>query len=192
MKKEPNFLVSFKYTFNLFLIMEEPKQIFKETTEWFSLMGCKCNKFLGSATIQTIRSHLAKKGFNISQRNVYIQNIPNELDLLILDKGVNNKMLVYEPEEVLAILEIKFRGSFGKSSIESLKKVYEHIKQIDNIPCLYVTLLEGKTYKNKITKENSGWNTFDIFYYKGDIMKGKKEDTGDWYKLIKYIQKIYG
>jgi hypothetical protein len=171
--------------------MEEPKAIFRDILEWGSLMGCNCKKLLGAATAQTIRMHLIKHGFNVSQRNVYIKGIPNEFDLLLLKRGVSNHMLIYPPDEILAVFEVKFRGSFGRPTIDGLIDVCKKIKDANRkISCLYITVLEGKTYKNKVTYANSGWNTFEMFYYKGDIVTGPKEDTKDWYKLLKYIKKI--
>lgn len=174
------------------VIMEE-NQILKEVINYRNLMGCFCKKLTGSATCQAIRKHLRNKAFNISQRDVYIKGIPNEIDLLLLKDYVNEKMLVYDPKDVLAVFEIKFSGSYGEDSIENTKKLGEKIKGLNkNIRCLYVTLLETKTYKYRITKENTGFNIFEIFYKKGNLgsKNFKTFNTGDWDRLLNYLKKI--
>ena len=169
--------------------MNEEEKIFKEVTLLWSM--CPCKKFLGSATAKTIRKYLRFHKFNVSQENVYIQGILHEMDLLVLKKIVNNDKLIYGPDEILAVLEIKFRGSFGKKDITNLKGIYNQIKKTNkHISCLYVTLLENETYGYRITKSNTGFNNFELFFHKGSVPKGAIKRTGNWDRLLLYLSKV--
>lgn len=140
-------------------------------------------------TTEIIRKYLAQK-FNLSQKDVFIKGLSSEIDLLLLKKNVDNKKILYEFDEVLAILEIKFRGPQSKEGIIALKKMYDTIKKIKpSIECIYIAIQESEKYKYKITKFNSGFDVFELFYYTGNIVYGEKKNTKNWDKLIAFLKK---
>ena len=49
---------------------------------------------VGALTIEVIRLKLCEKGFNVSHRNVFIEGVPYELDLLVLKENVPNDRVV--------------------------------------------------------------------------------------------------
>lgn len=153
---------------------------------------CKCKKFTGALTVELIREALLKKGFNVSERDVFIKGIPIEVDLVISKKGTKPKnRILYQSEDVLVVLEVKSKGTFGESSIKSILKNFTLIKQkTKNIHCIYVTLSERKTYKWKATKNNIKSRAYTLFWHSGHESNMKFEPTCDWDKLMKNLRKI--
>ena len=154
--------------------------------------GPKCSKYRGALTVELIRSALKQAGFVVSDRDVYIKGIPIEIDLMILKSDSNpaNRIL-YDAADVLAVLEIKSRGSFGESSIKEIRGNFNLIKSTNNnIACLYMTLSERKTYKWKVTPENIHSPAYTLFWNTGTEDKLKFEQTGDWTKFITDIKRM--
>lgn len=115
----------------------------------------KCTKFVGAITIELLRKEFAKLDFNVSNRDVFIEGVTNELDLLIAKKGVLAEAdLVYDPEDVLAVFEVKFRGSYGKKSINHIKAVFDSVTSANNkIKCFYLTISENSKYAHRAKDE---------------------------------------
>ncbi len=79
----------------------------------------KARKFTGHLFVEVVKEELEKEGFRVSNRDVFIQNVKYEIDLLILSKEAKGYMnLIYAQEEVLFALELKANGSHGKGTIE--------------------------------------------------------------------------
>jgi len=64
--------------------------------------GVTSTKLVGALTVEAIKSRLAKRGFNVSHRDLFIERVPYELDLLVLREGVPDDKLIYKPEGALA------------------------------------------------------------------------------------------
>ena len=161
----------------------------------------KCNKFVGAITIEILRKEFAELGLNVSNRDVFIEGVPYELDLLIAKRDKNpEENLIYDPNDVLAVLEIKFRGSYGKdrkgrTPTEKLKMVFDSIREKNNgTKCFYVTISENKRYKYRITEEDLGHACFELFTSTSNLESAMKRKilkvTGDWQKLIKTLQTL--
>ena len=127
----------------------------------------KSTKFVGSLTTELIRKELLKQGLNVSNRDVFIEGISNEFDLLILKPDSKPKEnLLYNPNDVLSCLEIKFRGSYGENAINKIKNTFDKVKNInDKIKCIYLTISENRKYIYRITKEKLGnkYECFELF-----------------------------
>lgn len=154
----------------------------------------RCTKFVGALTIELLRKELAKLEFNVSNRDVFIEGVTNELDLLIAKAGRQPKEnLVYCPEDVLAVLEIKFRGSYGKTSVNKIREVFDFIKRLNkNIQCCYISVSENKNYKYRITKENLGYNCFELLTRDSSLESALERNgmrvTGDWDRLLNKLR----
>lgn len=154
--------------------------------------GVKCNKFIGALTVELIRNALLKKGFNVSGRDVFINGFPVEIDLLISKKGISpENRILYKPEDVLAIFEVKSRGAYGENSIKSIFNNFKLIKQgTKSIHCIYITLAERKNYKWKATEQNINSPVYTLFWHSGPESNMKFEATHDWKRLLNYLDKI--
>lgn len=154
----------------------------------------KATKFIGALTIELLRKEFIKKGLNVSNRDVFIKGVPYELDLIILKKRKKaQENLLYKPEQVLAVLEIKFRGVYSKEGVENIKKVFDSIKGVNKeIKCIYLTISENTNYKYYSEEQKLGDFSFFLLERKTNlesaIKKGKLHITGDWDKLIKVLK----
>jgi hypothetical protein len=149
----------------------------------------RSTKFVGAMTIELLRKDLMELGLNVSNRDIFIEGVPNELDLLVAKKGTNpEENLVYRPDDILAVLEVKFRGSYGKSSVVKIKKVFDSIKAANkSIECYYVSVSENRRYKHRITRDNLGYQCFEFFTRESNLesalRNGRIAPTGDWERL---------
>jgi len=157
--------------------------------------GMKANKFIGALTIELVREKLIKEGFNMSNRDVFIKGIPYELNLIILKKCEKaQKNLLYEPGQVIAVLEIKFRGIYGESDIKNIRKVFNSIKKVNRkIKCIYLTISENTRYKYWPLQRKLGDFSFSLLTRKTNLEKAIKDGKlylGDeWNKLISLLKK---
>lgn len=168
---------------------------------WEMRNRTNCTKFVGALTIEILRKELRKLGLNVSGRDVFILGIPNELDLLIPKRDKNpEENLIYNSNDVLAVLEIKFRGSYGKdrkgrTPTEKLKMVFDSIREKNNgTKCFYVTISENERHKYRITEGDLGHACFELFTRTSSLEsarnRGKLKITGDWQRLIQTLQRL--
>lgn len=156
----------------------------------------RCTKFVGALTIELLRKEFAELELNVSNRDVFIEGVPNELDLLIAKADKNpEENLVYSSADVLAVLEIKFRGSYGKFSIEKIKDVFNSIKAANKkIECFYISISENRKYKHRITKKNLGYDCFEFFTRESNLesalKRGTIKPTGDWQRLLLRLKNL--
>ena len=136
-------------------LREEIDRVYEQA---FPKRGCK--KFCGALTVEIIREHLEREGFPVSARDVFIEGLPVEIDLLITEAGIKpDHGILFKPEDVLVVFEIKFSGSYGEETRARLKGHFEEITAMHNhIRCAYVTVVERWTYKYKIDPEFLGPN----------------------------------
>jgi len=151
-------------------------------------------KYAGALTIELIKKELRAEGFNISNRDVFIEGVPHELDLLIAKEGrqpVEN--LLYLSDDVVAVLEVKLIGGFGKEAIQRTKEIFDTTKKVNNnIECFYVTVSERTNYKWRMTKENLGYECFELFSrdvnFEQALKKREIKATGQWIKLVSRLR----
>ena len=156
----------------------------------------KSKKFIGALTMEIVRNELITRGLIVSNRNVFIEGISNELDLLILRPNSTHKEnLLYNPEDVLYCLEIKFRGIYNKSGIETITNIFNKINEInDKIKCTYLTISERSKRKNRITKEKLGnkYECFELFTRNTTLERALKNNTlkatGDWENFLEMVK----
>lgn len=155
-----------------------------------------CTKLVGALTIELLRKELSDLGLSVSSRDVFIEGVPYEIDLLITKKEVIGEAnTVYHPSDVLAVLEIKFRGSYGTESNNHVKAVFDSVRAINtNIQCLYVALSENRKYKHRATSENLGYECFELLTRDTNLESALKKQTlkatGDFLKLLTTLQRL--
>jgi len=149
--------------------------------------GAKCKKFAGAVTVEILKTALAEEGIPTSARDVYIQGISLEIDLVIPKHGAIAPFgILYEPSQVAAALEVKNCGIFGEDSLE---KVREGLNRCHSagICCAYVTLEERRTYKYAASTECLGFPCFTLSWHKNS--GGPIETTEDWPSLVDFLRK---
>jgi hypothetical protein len=153
--------------------------------------GAKCKKFAGAVAVELLKESLQRNGIVTSARDVYIEKVPVEIDLLIPKMGaVARHGILYRPEDVLVAFEVKNSGSFGEDTIKQTGKVFGLIRAANPaIQCAYVTLHERRGYKHTVTEENLKHPAFTLFWYKGSSEKDRNyEASGDFARLLKSLR----
>jgi len=159
----------------------------------------------GKATEIVIRNYLLKRKFNLTLNpNVKIQGSNIRNDMLLLKSNVNSNKLMYAPNEVDTVLEIK-NNAVGDQST-GIKRNFDALRKIsENLRFVVVVLSERKGYTYEITEEKLGDKKYRVFtlvsrkkYPKGGLyrkdaimeMLEKKEmkRTGKWDELITYLK----
>lgn len=152
----------------------------------------KCKKFDGACAVEIIRDALKSEGFNVSEKDVYILDIPIEIDLLIARQGASpERRILYRPEDVMVALEIKSRGVFGEQALMGIAENFKKIKNKSmSIECIYVTISDRENYKWKATEENINAPAYTLFWNSGPEDKMEFSATGDWKLFIEKLRKI--
>jgi len=164
-------------------MMDEDLKIKKEVKNREMDFGEKRPRFYtGSLMVEVIRNHLISKGYNVSNRDVFIKGVDCQIDLLVLKpKSRIVNPVLFNPEDVLVAFEIKKSGVFSVDSIDVIKRNFDKISKINpKIKCVYLTLYEGRKYKHRINKEKLGYDVFEIFLV---VEKHESKPTGDWNRL---------
>ena len=147
--------------------------------------GGKCSKYAGTLTVEILRMALQEHGFCVSQRDVFIRGVPIEVDLVICkpDASPGNGIL-YEPDDVLAAIEVKCSGLFSGDSLQRIRSNFSRIRQSGpEIRCIYVTLSEREGFKHAATPE--ALNTpyvYTLFWHRES--EDAYDSTEDWGRLL--------
>ncbi|HVY01559.1 MAG TPA: hypothetical protein VHA12_02230 [Candidatus Nanoarchaeia archaeon] len=158
----------------------------------------KISKFLGAMSNEVIRDALIKEGFRVSERDSFIKGVPYEIDLMILKKkAVPIFNGYYDPEDVLCVFELKYRGIYGKEELSHIKKMFESVKMINkSINGIYLTVYENKKHSHRATKEKIGMDIFELFSPNTSMDSAMKKGifydsaTGDWKRLINHLSTL--
>ena len=156
----------------------------------------KCTKFIGAITTELIRNELISEKLNISNRDVFIESVPYEIDLLVLKKGSKPlENIVYRANDVLVAFEIKFRGAYSREAISNVQRTFKHIKDVNkNIKCIYLMFSENVNYKYWTEEKKLGDRSFLLLERSTGLESAMKRNilksTGDWNKFIEFIKTI--
>jgi hypothetical protein len=96
--------------------------------------------------------------------------------------------MLYEPEQVLCVLEVKKLGSFGQPAVDAVKDNFRRVRKLrKGIQCAYVTLEERKSYKYRPTRGKIGFPCYTLFWHSGGQAQ-HKTPTRDWSKLVAFLE----
>ena len=146
--------------------------------------GRSINKFSGAITVEVIREALQNEGIPVSPRDVFIKGVPIEIDLLIPSSSATpQKKILYAPEDVLAVLEIKNAGSFGEKTITTTRDNFRRIQEAaPQALCCYVALAERRNFKDAVKDENiRPFRAYTLFEHDNS---GNYKRTSAWKKLL--------
>ncbi len=163
------------------------EQMVNKLREARAAFGPTCLKFVGAMTIEVLREALLEEGIPTSPRDVFIRGIPVEIDLVVPRPQQQPTMgLLYEPNQVAAVLEVKNHGLFGESALSKIKKDFTCCKDKNKgIFCAYVTFEEQCGYRWAATAEKLGFPCFTLAWRKS---AGKPlEPTEDWATLVEVL-----
>lgn len=160
-----------------------------------SYPDCACraprerNKLRGALTVEILKARLEELGLPVSPRDVFIRGLPIEIDLLIPKReSVTLHNCVYEPKDVLAVLEVKFSGAYNEQTCPTIKAIFERVRSVGpHIQCIYVTVCERASYKWKVTSERLGFPAFTL-YWEGP-KAAQYQESGEWSRLVEMLAK---
>jgi hypothetical protein len=115
----------------------------------------------GKETENIIRSHLLKRGFNLSRPREFLidDEIGSmEIDLMLLRKGVDPEDCPYSPKDVRVVFEIK--NNAVADQITRTKSNFDRISKRVNVGFAFVCLSERTSYTHRVTQEASGLPCF--------------------------------
>ena len=101
------------------------------------------------------------------------------------------RRILFRAEDVLTVLEIKSRGTFGEQSLKNIAKNFSDIKNVGkNIECVYLTLSERESYKWMATEKNISALVYTLFWHSGPEDHLNFRATGDWNRFIEKLKTI--
>jgi hypothetical protein len=169
----------------------------KEIEAEKNAFGTKCHKFAGALTIECMRRAFGQHGIATSPRDVFIDGIPIEIDLMVPRRAACPRYgIVYNPEDVLAVLEIKTFGAFGKNTSQRVRACFDEIQgRHPNIWCAYATLMERESYKYKVTNESINGRkghreAYTLFWHSASLSNREYTATRDWTSLVNELQNL--
>jgi hypothetical protein len=154
--------------------------------------GATCNKFSGAVTAQLLKQALEEHDIQTSARDVFIEQVPVEIDLLIPKRGVIPRHgLLYRAADVLVVFEVKNSGSFGARTIEKTGRDFCLVcARNPEIKCAYVTISERSTYKWKVTEENLKYPVYTLFWHRGSSKYRQDEASDDFARLLEFLRGV--
>lgn len=180
-----------------FPLRPTPKGQRSNARKWNTLKGDICCRVI-IQFIQEFSQRNMSQTYKAVGPNVWIWGCPTEFDVLITTPEASPlpSTEIYEPEDVLACLEIKQHGLFGgraklKDEINKKKTQFDEVKgQYPNVECGYLTLEErSRTAKgdsiNHLQETKKGLNPYPVFCLEDSDGIRK----GEWARLLAWLDR---
>ena len=161
------------------------------------------NKFSAYCSYEAIKKVLTEKGYKVSQLDSFVKGYKLEYDALIIKRNVDSNLRLYNPDDVVATIEIKTSGYFTSNKEDEKDRLKEDFsnymksQKIPNIPHIYISLHESIS-SNMI--KNYYYNTYNALLNLNDgvyiPMFCKIKDKNDYinipieYDLDELIKRI--
>lgn len=174
--------------------IEELKKNKNKLFEW--------NKYKGDVCCRIVKGYLEKhlpSEVDIVGPNVFIEGIPTEFDLMIVEKGQKPKEFTsaYDGKHVKFIIEVKAYPDIGKKEevVVKYRKFFDEIT--DKYPSIKCVLFgfrgtgqpKRKGAKNWVEEIRIGIEPQHRFFVLGDSRDKEKVYPGQWESFITLIQK---
>jgi hypothetical protein len=168
------------------------EDLFEKMEQIKRLLGVRSKKFSGALAVEILSRAFRQRRIRVSRPNVYIRGLTNEIDLVVPGKGSKPEFgILYQPEDVLAVLEIKTLGLFGKEESSRIASMFRAVQSIKPaIFCAYVTMSERKSYSYKATEESLGFPVYTIAWHHETVYGLRYESTGDLMRLLDRLTSI--
>jgi hypothetical protein len=147
-------------------------------------------KLTGALTIEVLRKHLLAEGLPVSRRDVFIRDIPSELDLLVTTTDATPEYdLLYDPRGVLCALEIKYSGVYDQQVVPRLRKCFDAIKtRCPHVICALVVIKEREGFPHAATSAKLGHKVYTLHTWSGD--SANAQETGEWSTLVEDLNAL--
>lgn len=149
-------------------------------------LGFDSKQFSGAVCVNLLREVIKENGLTTSEKDVFIKDVPIEIDLLIVKHGSKPLYgLLWNPEDVIAAFEVKKSGlisEYGKTKTNSdfsrIKTYHPHIH------LFFITISEIRSKLASIEKSD---DSFTFFIRRN----GKYSETGDYDRLLDVLRAIH-
>jgi hypothetical protein len=202
---------------NLPLLTEQDEeyQMLIEVAEEYSRQQEKtAERKSGNATEKVIRDHLLRHGFNMALRSELrikgSSSTVGRIDALLLKPSVDPSKLIYPPNEVAAVIEIKNNGVAEQS--KRIARKFTQLKGISDdlrfvVIVLSEKLLSRTPYPHAICEEDIGIESCRVFtcvirkewrkmYEKAVVQnmleQGRLWNSHEWKECIDYLKQCVG
>lgn len=148
-------------------------------------------KATGAVTNEVIRKRLQDEGVKVSLRNVFIEGFPTEWDLVVPKNGAEAELdCIWQPADVLAVLEIKYSGLYDCDAIQRLNQTFLRLtNKHPHIKPFYFTVMETQSARNRITDQSIGGRALTLHWWRSRNKKDEYIIMGDqWETLVREIK----
>lgn len=162
-------------------------------------LGKGWNKFKGDVVCRIVKEYIRRHispDLKVVGPSVYLEGVPNEFDLLIVDALAKPKKLTasFEPASVHYALEVKKGGVYGPDQPKRISSIFDLVtSKHPHIKCAYLTAEEVHTIKKPLAK-----NFFQIskdelnshghgFFALRDLRGNKQPIPRQWKKFLDFI-----
>jgi hypothetical protein len=174
---------------------EDCHQILKDIDNNYQRFGSNGARFqtkaTGAVTNEVIRKRLQDEGVNVSLRNVFIEGYPTEWDLIIPKNGAEAELdCIWQPADVLAVLEIKYSGLYDHGAIQRLNQTFFRLTdKHPHIKPYYFTIMETQGACERITDQTIGGRALILHWWRSRNKKDEYLVMGDqWETLVREIK----
>jgi len=142
-------------------------------------------QFSGAVCVNLLREILKENGLFTSEKDVFIKDIPIEVDLLIVKP--NSKPLfniLWNPEDVIAAFEVKKSGTFTEDGTIKTNSDFSRIRSYHpHIKLFFISISE---IRNKIASIERSDDSFTFFLRRN----GKYSETGDYERFLSVMKTL--
>ena len=141
-------------------------------------------KLTGAVAAEVVREHLVRDGFPVSLRDVFIRGVTSELDLVLPAVDAKSDCnLVYDPQDVRAVLEIKYSGVYNRQVIPRLRECFDSVtSRCPGVFCACVVIHEREGFRFAANSADLGYPVYTLHWWSG--ARANARDTGEWTKLV--------
>jgi hypothetical protein len=149
-------------------------------------------KAIGAVTNEVIRQHLEQQGILVSSRNVFIDGLSTEWDLIVHRAGAVPEVgCVWSPSDVLAVVEIKYSGLYDHVAIQRLNDTFSRLtNKHPHIKAFYFTLMETTSARDKVTDATLGCRVLTLHWHRQRKGKYVFNITNDWDLLVNDLRNL--
>jgi hypothetical protein len=147
-----------------------------------------CNKFEGHLAVEILKRALADEGIATSSRDVFIEGLPVEWDLLVPHAGASPSFngLLYKPTQAKVAIEVKLSGLCGSKvkALSAIRGNFELARRA-GVHCAYVAFCDHES--GCATDGNLGFPCFNLTW---SHKPRPREDSGDWPRLLEFLRAL--
>ena len=136
-------------------------------------------------------------GLKVVGPNTYLEGVPYEFDLLIVNAQVKPKpdTSLLDAEYVHYVFEVKKGGVYSLRQVDKMADIFDSVREkYPHIKCTYVTIQEVKTIrrKNSINYYDECarrlWEAGHRFFALRDSRGEMQLIPGEWEKFLSFIE----